>query len=297
MVSANNGIVTLIEDLDGDLRTLSSQLPFLEDKPVDHESVKQQFDIILERVAKLREKTQLSHTLVQSVINSIYASRKELKDSVDGLLKKTGDQLGKITATTEVATNKILDEAMKLDGDQNTIIDKLEVLKSHCASTEVDEMIEPIKAMVYDNQDSVFNIIQFLQFQDITAQQIKGAYSLLHDTEKTLLFVSNLLKAFDLGENNIELTLPSIDTNAFNADAVFSNKADIQGAIDDLFSTGNENIEIPKDVAEGSSSDLSGGGAPADSSSDEDFDIDALFSGGASANEKANQDDIDKLFS
>jgi len=304
----NIGIITLIEHLEANLRSLSAELPFFSDKPVDYDGIKRQFEAILDQLSKITEKTTYTHILVQSVINSIYSSRKELKDSVDGLLRKTGDQLGKITATTEAATNKILDEAMKLDSDQNTIIDKLDALKELASSDELNESIEALKGMIYNNQDSVFNIIQFLQFQDITAQQIKGAYSLLHDTEKTLIYVSNLLKEFELGDN--ELTLPLIDKNSFNATATFVNKQNIQNAIDDLFSTGDVTTDIPKDAESKTSvfpdsAGGDGGGAT------EVFDIDALFNsgGGGGGSSSSNSDsgsadsagdaeefDIDALF-
>jgi len=299
----NIGIITLIEHLEANLRSLSAELPFFSDMPVDYDGIKRQFEAILDQLSKITEKTTYTHILVQSVINSIYSSRKELKDSVDGLLRKTGDQLGKITATTEAATNKILDEAMKLDSDQNTIIDKLDALKNLATSEELNADVETLKGMIYNNQDSVFNIIQFLQFQDITAQQIKGAYSLLHDTEKTLIYVSNLLKEFELGDN--ELTLPLIDKNSFNATATFVNKQNIQNAIDDMFNSGDVSVDIPKDADAKSSvfpDDSDGGGGAT-----EVFDIDALFNsgggGGGSASSSsaepagdAEDFDIDSLF-
>jgi hypothetical protein len=299
----NTGIVTMLEIMDELLRSLTSELPFFSDKPVDFDGIKQKFDNVMDILSKIDEKTTLTHTLIQNVINSIYCSRKELRNSVNGLIKKTTDQLGKITATTEAATNQILDEAMKLDNAQNIINEKLDNLKTLTSVDEVSSHIEEIKNMVYDNQDSVFNIIQFLQFQDITAQQISGAYSLLHDTEKTLLYVSNLIKEFDIGENDFELILPEIDKNAFNADAAFVDKTNIQGAIDDLFSTGNENVEIPKEQDLNSSAMSAHSTNSNNDDSSDQIDIDALFSNNnnksenKSNSEPANQDDIDKLFS
>ena len=299
------GVITIIESLFENLKSLLAELPFFEDKPVDYENIKQQFDVVIDQMGHLTDKTNMTHVLVQSVINSIHSSRKELKDSVDGLLKKTGDQLGRITATTEAATNKILDEAMKLDNDQNTILDRLDQFAQLASTEETDNCIKEVKQMVMDNQDSVFNIIQHLQFQDITAQQIKGAYALLSDTEKTLLYVSNLLKEFDQGEDAIEIKLPILDKNAFNADAVFANKKNIQNAIDDLFSTGDVSVDIPADQAHTSEQPLEGLGTSS-GSDDDDFDIDALFSSNkpatpdtpdTSEDDHANQDDIDKLFS
>ena len=294
--SKNLGIISIIEVHLKDIKMLLEELePLFNFKCFKFGGVKKQIEQFLDTATTLEEKANLTHTLIQGIIHSIHSSRKELKQSVDGLLKKTGVQLEKITATTEEATQKIMDEAMKIESEQNVIIDKLEELKTDLTPEDVSAKIEEIKGLVYGNQDSAFMIINYLQFQDITAQQIAGAYSLLSDTEKTLLYVSNLVKEFDMGDNTPDFLLQDLDKNAFNADAVFRDKADIQHVIDDIFNTGNTDQEVPVDEVA-----LEGKQFPAnvqkseDTDSEEDFDIDALFGG---QEDKANQDDIDKLFS
>ncbi|MCK9330726.1 MAG: hypothetical protein M0Q94_12705 [Candidatus Cloacimonetes bacterium] len=296
----NRGVITLIEELISDLKSLVSEIePIINQKSTDISTVKRHVDYLLKKMANITEKTNLTHRLIQGVINSIHSSRKELKLSVDGLLKKTGMQLQKITTTTEEATNKILDVAEKLDNDQNKIIESLDELKTISDSNIMNEKVEEIKKKVYVNQDAAFTIIDYLQFQDITAQQIAGAYSLLSDTERTLLYVSNLLKEFDLGDNNPEFTLPEIDKKAFNADALFNDKAGIQNLIDDLFETGNTNIEIPNEETDTKLKELPASHANVNNDENEDFDIDALFNSNNSKSKEeiTNQDDIDKLFS
>ncbi|MDD4155078.1 MAG: hypothetical protein PHY08_00725 [Candidatus Cloacimonetes bacterium] len=296
----NRGVITLIEELISDLKSLVSEIePIINQKSTDISTVKRHVDYLLKKMANITEKTNLTHRLIQGVINSIHSSRKELKLSVDGLLKKTGMQLQKITTTTEEATNKILDVAEKLDNDQNKIIESLDELKTISDSNIMNEKVEEIKKKVYVNQDAAFTIIDYLQFQDITAQQIAGAYSLLSDTERTLLYVSNLLKEFDLGDNNPEFTLPEIDKKAFNADALFNDKAGIQNLIDDLFETGNTNIEIPNEETDIKLKELPASHANVNNDENEDFDIDALFNSNNSKSKEeiTNQDDIDKLFS
>ena len=290
----NIGVISIIEEHLRDIRSLLEELdPLFNFKCFNFGGVKKQLDHFLDTATTLEERANLTHTLIQGIINSIHSSRKELKQSVDGLLKKTGVQLEKITATTEEATQKIMDEAMKIESEQNVIIDKLEEFKTIESSEDIGAKIEEIKQLVYTNQDSAFMIINYLQFQDITAQQIAGAYSLLSDTEKTLLYVSNLMREFDMGDNTPEFLLQDLDKNAFNADAVFSDKASIQHVIDDIFNTGNTDVEVPADEVVVEAKSLQKSGQKQDDT-DDDFDIDALFGG---QNEKANQDDIDKLFS
>jgi len=283
----------MIESIVEELAILIEEIkPIIQQtKPVDYAQVQNHLDNLISKMSGLTEKTNLTYELIQVVINSIHSSRSELKKSVDGLLKKTGVQLKKITTTTEEATNKILDVAEGLDAEQLIIIEKLESLKNK--DTDQDATIDEIKNMIYKNQDAAFTIIDYLQFQDITAQQISGAYALLSDTERTLLYVSNLLKEFDYGDEGTEIILPPIDPKSFNADAIFTDKGNIQNLIDDLFETGNTQIDIPNASEEMELRELAA--TSPTSSDDDDFDIDALFDNNNS--NKASQDDIDKLFS
>jgi len=257
------------------------------------------FALIEEKIAQysvevrtLPETINKSYELIQMVIASIHTSRSELKKSVDGLLKKTGMQLQKVTSTTEEATNKILDVAEKLDEDQMKIIAILEDIEARISASSDEDLtakFEEVKSKVYQNQESAFLIIDFLQFQDITAQQIAGAYSLLSDTEKTLLFVSDMLKRFDTDREKLAGAIKEIDKRSFNEEASFTDKKVLQEAIDDLFETGDANAPIP-DAGKG---EAESGESASEGTSQQD--IDALF--GDSGKKKSSQDEIDKLFS
>ncbi|MDD3052185.1 MAG: hypothetical protein PHR06_13710 [Candidatus Cloacimonetes bacterium] len=245
------------------------------------------------RLKDLHAKVLVTHDLIESVILSIHSSRNELKKSVDGLIRKTGVQLQKVTSTTEEATNKIMDIAEKLDDDQLKIIDLLDKLK---LDNGKEEIIDDIKGKVYKNQDAAFTIIDYLQFQDITAQQIAGAYSLLSDTERTLISVSNLLREFDPSAEENSAIASSVDKKAFNADAAFTDKTNIQSAIDDLFTSHDTSVEIPEDRVElkqFSIEEAQNQSGIKDVSND---DIDALFGNSAINSSKEDEIDIDALF-
>ena len=273
------GVISIIERHLLDIKALLEELdPLFNFRCFNFGGVKKQIEHFNETAILLEERANLTHTLIQGIIHSIHSSRKEMKQSVDGLLKKTGVQLERITATTEEATQKIMDEAMKIEAEQNVILLKLEEVRTlDPAVTDMDIKIEEIKKVVYGNQDAAFMIINYLQFQDITAQQIAGAYSLLSDTEKTLLYVSNLMKEFDMGENTPDFLLQALDKNAFNADANFRDKADIQHVIDDIFNTGNTDIDVPIHEHNSDGKSIISSGSQASDNDDDDFDIDALF--------------------
>ncbi len=294
-----NSIIAIIQEMMDDFSSLILEIePVLaRNEKVDLTMIQDHFNKHVIKIKSLSDKVSETYRLIQIVIDSIHSSRSELKKSVDGLIKKTGQQLQKVTSTTEEATNKILDVAEKLDMDQQNILKALDRLKTAENSEASHALIEEIKGMIYFNSDAAFQIIDYLQFQDITAQQIAGAYSLLSDTEKTLLYVSNSLKEFDALDQKAESILTQIDKNAFNADANFTDKASIQTAIDDLFSSGNTSIDIPTDDGVVLKDFVAT--KVEDKKEDEDFDIDDLFNTKPDkpATDPSSQDEIDKLFS
>ena len=277
-----SGIVPSIEILRKMFEEIDNEIaPLIKRDKLENKEVLNKMNLIKEKIDSIQTEVDKSYELIRVVIDSIHSSRSELKKSVDGLLKKTGAQLQKVTSTTEEATNKIMDVAERLDDEQMTILDLIEKLKSNDKDKEtiINEIIEKI----HQNQDAAFTIIDFLQFQDITAQQIAGAYSLLSDTEKTLLYVASLLNEFEEGSDSTEHSAEHyIDKNAF------------KNAIDNLFETKNVDVEIPKDKEE----ELKPIAAAAKSGGDnsEEIDIDALFGGGVEK-KKQEEVDIDALFS
>eukprot|EP01156_Anaeramoeba_ignava_P009914 Anaeramoba_ignava/a478447_17.p1 GENE.a478447_17~~a478447_17.p1 ORF type:complete len:333 (+),score=56.48 a478447_17:874-1872(+) len=272
------------------------------------EMTEEHADVVRNKIEKIKAKLEEipdtlmeGYNLIQSVIKSIHSSRCELKKSVDGLIKKTGVQLQKVTSTTEEATNKILDVAEKLDDDQMKIIDlveKIEAAIKNESGENTSQQFSELKEKIYANQDSAFTIMDYLQFQDITAQQIAGAYALLADTEGTLIYVSDMLKNFDSDSESGKFTKKAIDDKSFNADASFNDKGNIQDAIDNLFDTGNADADIPEDVQ-----NSTGGTQTLDSiehhgdynSVIDDDEINKLFDTSPS-DDKMGNDEINNLF-
>lgn len=290
-----SGIVPSIELLRTMFEEINNEIqPLFNDDNLENSHILDKMKLVIDKINSIQAEVDKSYELIRLVIDSIHSSRSELKKSVDGLLKKTGAQLQKVTSTTEEATNKIMDVAEHLDDEQMTILDLLEKLKESDEGKKatIDEIVEKI----HQNQDAAFTIIDFLQFQDITAQQIAGAYSLLSDTEKTLLYVAALLNEFDeTPEKDNKFPEHIIDKNSFNSDAKFVDKKDIQNAIDNLFETKDTDIEIPKDKEENLKPITSV--TKIEENATEDIDIDALF---ASEKDKKKEEqeefDIDALF-
>ena len=283
-----NGVIPIIKQITTDIELLIADITTTHSSVSDQKQIQDKLLQNMKLLKNLGSKVDKTSKLVQSVISSINSSRTELKKSVEGLIQKTGAQLGKITSTTEDATNKILDVAEKLDDDQMQILDKLDELQKEYKIPK--NIVDEIRVTVQGNQDKAFTIMDYLQFQDITAQQIAGAYALLSDTENTLVYVSELLREFDdLAKEEKLITNKKIDDNSFNADAKFENKQFLQDSIDDLFKTGNASVEFPKETAEELKKPDIATTKTEDSISQ--VEIDNLTSGNV-----IMQDDIDNLF-
>ncbi|MCK4359661.1 MAG: hypothetical protein KAW92_13165 [Candidatus Cloacimonetes bacterium] len=96
----------------------------------------------------------------------------------------------------------------------------------------VNDVISEVIKSINQNQDSTFSIMDYLQFQDITNQQIQGVLSVLSETENKLNGVLSMLTNLEGKELGVE-TKHVI--KSFNDEAEFKSKQDVQKLIDDLF--------------------------------------------------------------
>jgi chemotaxis regulatin CheY-phosphate phosphatase CheZ len=121
-------------------------------------------------------------------------------------LPKANEQLDKISAQTEAATHQMLDMVEQIIDHEEKIVDLAKDIVGYfeqSAVAEKDAYLEKatrIKEMAATSQNNAFLIMDALQFQDITAQQMSHASSLLEDIEQRL---HHLLVAFD-GEATME---------------------------------------------------------------------------------------------
>lgn len=175
-----------------------------------------------------------TYAIIKDIIAHVHESRSQLKGAVDGLIKQTGEQLVKVTSATEVATNKILDVSDSLTEKQNSLIEKLDGFIAE--KPELSEMFEDIKGDIFSQQDDTFLILDYLQFQDITSQQLESAFSMLNQIEDRLLAVAKLLEGLD------DLTFDALEKRrtAYDPNAEFKDQSAAQKEIDDIFKVTDE---------------------------------------------------------
>jgi chemotaxis regulatin CheY-phosphate phosphatase CheZ len=123
-----------------------------------------------------------TYSEIMEVIESLRSSRGLLEKASMERLKNTHTKLAEVSSATEVAATGMLDSVDRaLD-----LVDDLDSMTDESAST----------ATRAELRDELHQIMDLLQFQDITAQQLGYASSVLFDIEQRMV---QLARLFDAG--------------------------------------------------------------------------------------------------
>jgi len=149
-------------------------------------------------------------------------------------------QLDKISEQTEAAAHQMLDRIDNITERETAIVSELTELKEAMASVadeKINQRFDSLIEKANANCDDAFMIMDALQFQDITSQQMNHAASLLEDIENKLNQIVGVM-----GGAAEELAQGPADkkTRAYDPHADLFEKKNDQATIDDLFSKKNE---------------------------------------------------------
>ncbi len=173
-------------------------------------------------------------------IRDVVDKFRELKDPLAESSKKVPiatEQLDKVSEQTEAATHRMLDTVEKITQREDEMIQGLKRIKKLTADlgvadlgTIVDELIRKATTTVND----AYSIMDTLQFQDITSQQMSHAATLLDEVEDKLDQIVVVLhdKDMDPSESPRQRKVKRVRTFDPNAD-MFDKKTD-QTEIDDM---------------------------------------------------------------
>lgn len=184
----------------------------------------------------LQGKIQVEIRDLADSISSIVKNFKELHSPLEESREKVPEatqQLDKILEQTELATHKLLDLVEGIQSREEEIIDGLKKLQECLADSPdlIPELVTGMMEKANTNLTDAYTIMDTLQFQDITAQQIDHAASLLEEIEGKLHSIGNVID----GDNSTKANEPKKD-RAFDPNAdLFTKKTD-QAAIDDMVS-------------------------------------------------------------
>lgn len=198
--------------------------------------------------------TEINVKATEDSTKNIHAELKELAASINQILKgirvaqepivdsrqkvpQAAEQLERITEQTAVATNRVLDMVEAITGREGEIESAMKELRRVLPSTyfrnnsRVKRILEKIGGNAAANQNDAYAIMDALQFQDITSQQVDHAISLLEQVE-------NRLKDVLVGLQLDAGTEPEVKRKerAYDPNAHFSSDPNQQSRVDELLS-------------------------------------------------------------
>jgi len=191
-----------------------------------------------EMVDKIRRELNDLTSSISKMMELFRQIKQPIQESSEKV-PSTTMQLEKVTQQTEKATHKVLDIVELLTNRNSEIIEICHKIDSVLESgsgkaAEVGKLLENIMDNANANLSDTMVIMEALQFQDITSQQIDHAVSQLEDVEsklKTLLISTGMAKANEVVQNDKKNR--AFDPNA-KYDADHQNQ---QREVDDLISS------------------------------------------------------------
>ena len=148
--------------------------------------------------------------LLNSIHDEIHQSSK--------IIPTASEKLDKVTSATEMAATEVMDKVdnviERLDTMNSTLDDIDEHIDKDESLSHLKEKTNVIRQELDGSQDDLFSIMNTLQFQDITTQQIHSTAEVIDSVQTKLC---ELLSGFD----DNEFTLPKERKFAFDSKAEF----------------------------------------------------------------------------
>jgi chemotaxis regulatin CheY-phosphate phosphatase CheZ len=146
-------------------------------------------------------------------------------------------QLDKISQQTEAVTARMLDVVEQMTQREEEVIHGIEQIRASVgngATDEIEQLAEGLIVKATDNLNAAYQIMESLQFQDITAQQMDHAASLLEEVENKLHGILTTLGSPETLAQGTETKVPR-KIRAYDPHADFVDRKTDQKDIDSLF--------------------------------------------------------------
>ena len=165
------------------------------------------------------------------LIENFQRLRNPLVESHEKVPQAT-NQLDKISQQTEAAAHRMLDTAENITQREQEIIDGInEIITKELSPAQAKPILTGLLDKANTNLNDAYSIMDALQFQDITSQQMDHAASLLEEIEGKL---QNILSI--VGYLDAEALAPrEKKVRAYDPHADMADKKADQQAIDTLF--------------------------------------------------------------
>lgn len=175
---------------------------------------------------------------INSIVSNFKKLQSPLTESHDKVPQAT-EQLDKISEQTEAATHQMLDTVEKLTEREQDMVKGLTQLKEQVQggdSSDVAASIDKLITMANKSCNDGYAIMDALQFQDITSQQINHAAALLEEIEVKLKQIILALHGEEENSDSGEQVI-SDRQRVFDPHADLFDKKTNQQDIDDLIAS------------------------------------------------------------
>lgn len=180
--------------------------------------------------------------LLADSISQIVRNFRQLNNPLSESQEKVplaAQQLDKVTEQTEAATHRMLDIVESITDREEGIIAGLQVLSELAAGEQSDKIktkADELAAQAKANLNDSYRIMDALQFQDITAQQINHATCLLEQIQTKLGDIGDVLTGREPQQQEPS-EQPGADRRlAYDPNADLFIKRTEQAEVDDLIS-------------------------------------------------------------
>ena len=182
-----------------------------------------------------REISELTDAIT-GLVENFKKLKRPLVESQEKVPQAT-NQLDKISEQTEAAAHQMLDMIEHITQREEDVINGLDSLREIAGDAEaVNQAVDDLSTKVNENLNDAYMIMDSLQFQDITAQQMDHAASLLEDIEgKLRCIVTAVAGEHAEGLVGEAEAAPQKKTRAYDPHADLFDKKTNQEDIDSLF--------------------------------------------------------------
>jgi len=178
---------------------------------------------------------------ISDVVSSFKKLQRPLVETREQVPQAT-NQLDKITEQTEEITTRMLEVVEQITQREEEVIRGLRTIRQKATSDSsnvVDQLARELTTKAEDNLNDAYRIMEYLQFQDITAQQMDHAASLLENVEGKLHSILETIGAPRTAA--LRSAPPSVrKTRAYDPHADLVDKKTDQSDIDSLFAEKKE---------------------------------------------------------
>jgi len=194
--------------------------------------------ILQETIVKSRELFQQMESFITNIVGDLEDTEEKLKENSRQLLGRVTEQLAKVSESTEIAVSSVLNRIENICQRQNEVFNQVKQLKEKLDDKQVDppwetvlEFTEKLEKLENEIQTEAFGIMNEMQFQDITTQQLQMANHLVEEVKLKLLEFRQVLSLLTVGKQEERIPI-SGETQDFDPNATLKHRDERQQLAD-----------------------------------------------------------------